>query len=113
MHTVNQSPSTEKRFSNICNSPTQESAYTSVSSPTYKELHSSREMPFPEADFYQTQKLTLSTTVKQNACNNVEIEDTISLSKDSMKKLSMQKLDGPSGLQKSTFLDLNGGEILF
>ena len=113
MHTINQSTCTDRRFSNIRNSPSQESAYKSVSSPTYKELQSSREMPSPEADFYQTQKPTLSSAVKQNACNTVKIEDAITRSEESMKKLSMQKLDGSSGLQKSTFLDLNRGEILF
>ena len=113
MHTINQSTCTERSFSDIHNSPIQESAYKARSSPTYKELHSSRETTFPETDHFPTQKPTLYSTVKQNACDNVEMEDAISRNVKSIKKVSMQKVDGPRGQQKSNFLDLNGGEILF
>ena len=108
IHTANQSACSDGRISYNSNFANQESTYTSASSPPNKDLQSSREIPLPQADFYETQKRPLHSTINQNTCNNTEMEDAITRSEESMKKLSMQKLDGSNGLHKSSFLDING-----
>ena len=109
-HILSQSTCDNERFGNIHNSVGEESAYKSESSSCYKELHSSTEIPFPEVDFYDTQKSILSSDRKQTNRSKVERDRGLSEGESSMKKSSIQNLERTNKLPRSSFLDLNGGE---